>query len=195
MNYRKTILHVDDDPQLTRLVAQYLRPRGYEVSSLNDPAETLQLLGEQYHRLVLLDIDMPKVNGVDLLRQIKQAYGGSQIIMLTGQVSTQSLLQSYRWGAEYCIFKPLTSITPLLEAVEAVFAKIDHWWRALEEVTRQSRETERKSAWQLTAELSDMPDMSDCRPLAAAGAPNDMDSAGGQKCQIVVQQASWDYRR
>jgi DNA-binding response OmpR family regulator len=157
MNYRKTILHVDDDPQLTRLVAQHLRPLGYEVTSLNDPTQALQVLSESHHRLVLLDIDMPHVNGLDLLRQIKHAYGGSQVIMLTGLVSTQTLLQSYRWGAEFCIFKPLTSVAPLLEAVEAVFRKIDHWWSALEELSRQRRSVESSGTWYLSAAAPQVP--------------------------------------
>ncbi|MEI8375026.1 MAG: response regulator [Planctomycetota bacterium] len=142
MNYRKTILHVDDDPQLTRLVAHYLQPLGYEVTSLNDPTQTLRVLSELQHRLVLLDIDMPEANGLDLLQQIKHTHGGSQVIMLTGLVSTQTLLQSYRWGAEFCIFKPMTNVAPLLEAVEAVFRKIDHWWSALEELGKQRRNLE-----------------------------------------------------
>ena len=139
MNYRKTILHVDDDPQITRLVAQYLQPRGYEVTCLNDATRALQVLSESHHRLILLDIDMPHVNGLDLLREIKHAHGGSQVIMLTGLVSTQTLLQSYRWGAEFCIPKPLTSAVPLVEVVEAVFWKIDHWWNALAEISKQRR--------------------------------------------------------
>jgi DNA-binding response OmpR family regulator len=146
MTYRKTILHVDDDPQLTRLVAHQLRLRGYEVTSLHDPSQTLQVLSEMYHRLVLLDIDMPDTNGLELLRQIKQEYGGSQIIMLTGQVSMQTLLQSYRWGAEYCVFKPVTTIAPLLEVVEAAFRKIDHWWNALEELCRHRNSGEDRTA-------------------------------------------------
>jgi len=148
MSYRKTILHVDDDPQLTRLVAQHLGPLGYDVTSLNDPEQALMVLSESHHRVVLLDIEMPNVNGLTLLREIKRAYGGSQVIMLTGLVSVQTLLQSYRWGAEYCIFKPLMSIAPLVEAIEAVFRKIDHWWNALEELSKQRR-LEDSGRWHL----------------------------------------------
>ncbi len=137
MSYDKPILHVDDDLQFTRMVAHQLRPLGYGVTSLNDPAQTLSMMSRSNYRLVLLDIDMPQVNGLDLLRQIKRTDGGTQVIMLTGLVSTQTLLQSYRWGAEFCIFKPLTSIAPLAEAIETVFRKIDHWWNALDELSRQ----------------------------------------------------------
>jgi DNA-binding response OmpR family regulator len=156
MNYRRTILHVDDDPQITRLSAQHLRPLGYEVTCLNDPRQALRALSEAHHRLVLLDIDMPYINGLDLLRQIKHAYGGSQVIMLTGLVSMQTLLQSYRWGAEFCIFKPLTSVAPLVEAIEAVFRKIDHWWNALEELSKQRRSLENSGTWHLPTAASEI---------------------------------------
>jgi DNA-binding response OmpR family regulator len=149
MSYRKTILHIDDDPQLTRLVAQYLGPLGYEVTSLNDPEQTLRVLSDSHHRVVLLDIEMPNVNGLTLLQEIKRAYGGSQVIMLTGLVSVQTLLQSHRWGAEYCIFKPLTSGAPLVEAIEAAFRKIDHWWNALEELSKQRRSLEDNGTWHI----------------------------------------------
>ncbi len=136
--YRKAILHVDDDPQFTRLVAQRLSSLGYEVTSLNDPTQALRVLADSCHRLVLLDIAMPTVNGLDLLRQIKTSCGGTQVIMLTGVVSMQTLLQSYRWGAEYFVFKPLAGMGPLVNAVEKVFQKIDHWWAATEYVGREN---------------------------------------------------------
>lgn len=143
--YRKAILHVDDDPVFTRLVAQRLSAIGYEVTSLNDPTQTIRVLNDSYHRLVLLDIDMPamggkpNMSGLNLLRQIKSECGGVQVIMLTGTVSMQTLLQSYRWGAEFFVFKPLESMRPLVTAVETVFQKIDHWWLAMEHLGKERR--------------------------------------------------------
>jgi DNA-binding response OmpR family regulator len=139
VSYKKAILHVDDDPQFTRLVAHRLSALGYEVVSLHDPLQTLQVLNESHHRLVLLDIEMPQINGLDLLRKIKTEIGGTQVIMLTGLVSLQTMLQSYRWGAEFYVFKPLESMQPLVEAIEAVFRKIDHWWAALERLGKERR--------------------------------------------------------
>jgi DNA-binding response OmpR family regulator len=139
VSYKKALLHVDDDPQFTRLLAHRLSTLGYEVASLNDPLQTVPVLNESHHRLVLLDIDMPKMSGLDLLRQIKTEVGGTQVIMLTGVVSLQTLLQSYRWGAEFCVFKPLEEIQPLVEAIETVFRKIDHWWAALERLGKERR--------------------------------------------------------
>ena len=136
----RAILHVDDDPQITRIVAAQLEKHGYQVTQLHDPREALDAIVRSQHRIVLLDIDMPGLSGLELLRQIKAFDGGIQALMLTGVVSMSAVLQSLRYGAEACFFKPLDDYQPLLDAVEATFAKIDRWWITLEELTRRRRE-------------------------------------------------------
>ena len=140
MSTERAVLHIDDDPQVTRLVSERLSAHGYEVTSLNDPNKALRELMQNQWRVVLLDIDMPGVNGLDLLREIKAYDGGIQVIMLTGMVTLSTLLQSFRWGAEACLFKPLGDLTPLLEAMEDTFRKINRWWVALEELSQRRRE-------------------------------------------------------
>lgn len=140
MDYKRTILHVDDDPQITRLVASRLKDLGYEVTSLNDPRLALEELDRSHQRLVLLDIDMPHISGLDLLEKIRADYRGTQVIMLTGLVTLQTVLQSFRWGAEFCIFKPIVDMGPLLDAVERTFWKIDQWWSALDYLSREKRD-------------------------------------------------------
>ncbi len=137
MDSERAVLHIDDDPQVTRLVAARLRRHGYEVTSLTDPRGALRELMQNQWRVVLLDIDMPGVNGLDLLREIKAYDGGVQVIMLTGVVSMNTLLQSFRLGAEACLFKPLTDDRPLLDALADTFRKIDRWWETLEELSRR----------------------------------------------------------
>lgn len=137
MNPQKAILHIDDDPQVTRVVAARLHTHGYEVISLNDSRGALRELMQNQWRVVLLDIDMPGVNGLDLLREIKAYDGGIQVIMLTGVVSMNTLLQSFRFGAEACLFKPLADERPLLEVLKDTFRKIDRWWDTLEELSQR----------------------------------------------------------
>lgn len=139
MRYQQTILHVDDDPQITRIVAERLKNEGYEVTSINDPRRAMEEFLRSHQRLVLLDIDMPHVSGLDLLREIKASHGGTQVIMLTGLVTMQTVLQSFRWGAEFCVFKPIVHAGPLLEAIERTFWKIDQWWKALEHLSEEKR--------------------------------------------------------
>ena len=138
----RTILHVDDDPSLLRMVAAQLAKHGYTVISLSDPQKTIETLHESGARLLLLDIDMPEVNGLDLLKQVKQDDGGVQIIMVTGLVTMSTALRSLRWGAEACVFKPINDYEPLLTAIEATFHKIDRWWQCLEDLRQRKSTTE-----------------------------------------------------
>ncbi|NOY41853.1 MAG: response regulator [Planctomycetes bacterium] len=144
MTRSRTILHIDDDPNVHRIVTRILQKNNYEVFSLEDPTQTSQELIKSGARVVLLDIDMPQIDGLTLLKQIKSHDGGVQVIMLTGFVSMNTVLQSMRWGAEACVFKPLTDFTPLLTAVRASFEKIDFWWDTLHELNQ------RKSKYQQT---------------------------------------------
>jgi len=139
MNNKRTILHVDDDPQITRIVGARLKALGYDVTSVNDARLVLEELSRSHQKLVLLDIDMPHVDGLELLRQIKTSNGGTQVIMLTGLTNVQTALQSFRWGAEFCLFKPIGDLRPLLEAVERTFWKIDQWWSVLQHISQAKR--------------------------------------------------------
>ncbi|MDZ7617418.1 MAG: response regulator [Patescibacteria group bacterium] len=137
MNPDKAVLHIDDDPQVTRIVGARLKSHGYQVTSINDARMALRELMQNQWRVVLLDIDMPGVNGLDLLREIKAYDGGIQVIMLTGVTSMSALLQSFRFGAEACLFKPLHDYQPLFDVLEDTFRKIDRWWDALEELSQR----------------------------------------------------------
>lgn len=139
VSYKHTILHVDDDPLVLQIIAKRLERFGYEVTSISDPTKVMQEMVDSHPRLVLLDIEMPGINGLDLLREIKHYDGSTQVIMLTGIVTIQTVLQSFRWGAEYCFFKPVEDINQLAKAIERTFWKIDQWWNTVEELAVQRR--------------------------------------------------------
>jgi DNA-binding NtrC family response regulator len=136
---RRQILHIDDDPLITRMTALRLKRHGFEVTTLNEPGEALATLRDGPWRVVLLDIDMPNTDGLRLLRQIKSMDAGIQVVMLTGIVGMSSVLDSLRWGAEACFFKPLEDELALVDALNDIFRKLERWWEALEELASQRR--------------------------------------------------------
>ena len=136
---RRHVLHVDDDPQVCRIVHRQLSLRGFEVTSIHDPKQVIDVLLKNECRVVICDIDMPGIDGLELLRQIKQHDGGVQVIMLTGLVTMTSVLRSLRLGAEACLFKPLTDVKPLEIALEDAFRKLNRWWDTLEELSSRRR--------------------------------------------------------
>ncbi|HTN76696.1 MAG TPA: response regulator [Pirellulaceae bacterium] len=133
----RNVLHVDDDPQMLRIVGERLRSRGYNVISLGDPTQTIGTLLDHNFRVAILDIDMPGISGLDLLSQIKEYDGGVQVIMLTSLVSMNSILESMRRGAEACLFKPVLNFDEIYSTLDASFQKLDRWWKTLEELTRR----------------------------------------------------------
>lgn len=136
----RTVLHIDDDPDFTRLVAHKLTRLGHHVDSLNDSTKAMGEIMRKGYRVVLLDIDMPGLNGISLLRRIKEYDGGILVIMLSGWVTLSSAMSTFRRGAEACYLKPIEDFQEIADSIDAAFRKIEHWWAALHLLTRQRRE-------------------------------------------------------
>lgn len=137
---RRTVLHIDDDRSMLHLVRKRLELEGYQVISLEHPDRLIEVLLQHDCRVVLLDVQMPTQNGLDLLSQIKQYDGGIQVVMLTGLVSMNTVLESMRRGAEACLFKPVRDFNDILHALSTTFEKLDRWWQTLEELSRRRSE-------------------------------------------------------
>ncbi len=142
MNTRR-IMHVDDDPQVLRQVAIDLAERGYEVDSLADPTQCLARLEKMRHRVLILDSDMPEINGFDLLRRVKANDGSVAVVMIAEADGMTNVLKAFRWGADYFFFKPLNNVEPLLRAFDSIFDKIDHQWGATLDATKGASEKPR----------------------------------------------------
>ena len=134
MNDNHTILHVDDDLPMIRFVADQLEKHGYQTDSLDNPAEVMKAVIQNKYRIILLDIDMPGKNGIELLQEVKAYDGGIQIIVLTGLTDMSTVLKSLRMGAEACFFKPVDDVQPLVDALDDTVRKINRWWRSLDDL-------------------------------------------------------------
>lgn len=146
MSIERHLVHVDDDPAFLQLTASYLADAGWMTISTETPNDALDLLIAHGARILLSDIDMPGQTGLELLRAVKAYDGAVQVIMLTGLVSQASVLQSLRYGAEACFFKPLDDFGPLVAALEESRGKIVRWWETLEDLTQRRRAMEQKLA-------------------------------------------------
>lgn len=133
------VLHVDDDPTCTRLVAKLLGDRGIEVTQLHDSTRAVDRILNGNFRIVIMDVDMPGLNGIDLLADIKQVDGGTSVIVLTGVVSLTSVLRSMRKGATACLFKPLLSVDALLDCIHEIQRNTDRWWATLRQLSELKR--------------------------------------------------------
>ena len=104
MKYDKTVVHIDDDPAILKIVQRNLEIHGIHVVPIQDPLKAIAAITQLGTRVVLLDIDMPGTDGLTLLHEIKRFDAGIQVIMCTGMVSLNTVLQFTSLGAEECIF-------------------------------------------------------------------------------------------
>ncbi|MCZ6807758.1 MAG: response regulator, partial [Deltaproteobacteria bacterium] len=80
----RRILVVDDDPSFRELLTAFLDDRGYEVESSADGEEALELLRSETADLVLLDLELPGISGLDVLRAIESEKIDTKVITISG---------------------------------------------------------------------------------------------------------------
>jgi DNA-binding response OmpR family regulator len=106
-NMAARVLVVDDDPATVELLQEFLIAKGYEVLTAHDGAEALRTVKEERPHLILLDITMPKMDGLEVLRQVKAIDPTVSVIMVTGVNEEAISRQAMELGAFDYIVKPL----------------------------------------------------------------------------------------
>lgn len=101
------VLVVDDEPTVREVVANYLRRDGHEVAEAGDGADALELVQQRRFDLVVLDMMLPGVNGLDILRRIRQM-GDMPVIMLTARAEEADRVAGLELGADDYVVKPFS---------------------------------------------------------------------------------------
>lgn len=109
-----TLLIIDDDPDTCYLFKIILEKEGYRVLTTTDASRGLRLIKEKSPEIVFLDIKMPRVNGIELLRRIRKIKKGLIVIMLTGYATLDTARKAMELGAYDYVTKPFD-----LEAIKA----------------------------------------------------------------------------
>jgi DNA-binding response OmpR family regulator len=105
--YRR-VLVVDDEANLRQTFARILHQMGCEVTTAADGAEALQRLGITPYDLVYLDIRLPEMDGLQVLRQIHDRYPQLAVVLLTAYASIKSAVEAVRLGATDYLIKPIS---------------------------------------------------------------------------------------
>ncbi len=103
---RETLLVVDDEESILNVVSEYFRRRGYRVLTAGNGAQALEILGQDKVDCCFTDINMPQMNGLDFLQEVRQVDPDAAFIMITGYPSIESAVEAIRRGAQDYITKP-----------------------------------------------------------------------------------------
>lgn len=133
------ILVVDDERNVLLTVAAILRQEGYDVDAVDNGAEALRTLGERKFDLVLTDLKMPDVDGLDVLRAAHTQSPSTVTVVMTGYGSVDSAMEAVQLGAYEYLLKP-TEVAELKQAVKRSLerkrlSEIDTLYRVSQAIT------------------------------------------------------------
>jgi len=121
---RGSILVVDDEPTIAEVVARYLERAGYATETAADGLEAVRLAGERRPDLIVLDLMLPQLDGLEVLRRLRDGVAAdTPVILLTAKGERNDRIAGLRSGADDYVVKPF-SPTELVARVDAVLRRV-----------------------------------------------------------------------
>lgn len=112
------VLLVDDEIEFTTGLRRVLSSRGFNVKEAKNGLVALSLIGEEHFDVVVLDVKMPGMDGIQVLAEIKRISSDVPVILLTGHYSVCETEDAWKTQAYTCVFKPC----PIMKLVELIAA-------------------------------------------------------------------------
>ena len=142
-NRLSTLLLVDDDPTILRFLSKVIS-RSYgdhlTIETLCDPSLAQKRIDESVVDILLTDLDMPGINGLELLRYTRMRNPFTQVLLFTGHSHQDALLDALESGATDYLLKPVDQ-QQLIELVGQAHSRQQRWQRALAETWQRRTES------------------------------------------------------
>jgi two-component system response regulator ResD len=122
-NGRRMVLVVDDEPTIAEIVARYLERAGYATETAPDGLEALRLNIERRPDLIVLDLMLPGLGGLEVLRRLRESDAHTPVILLTAKGEQHDKLVGLKSGADDYVVKPF-SPGELVARVDAVLRRV-----------------------------------------------------------------------
>jgi DNA-binding response OmpR family regulator len=116
------IMLVDDEERFLQTTQKMIAKKGYDAITATSGEEGLKKLEEELVHVVILDVKMPGMDGVETLKHIKQKFPMVEVIMLTGHATAESAVEGLKLGATDYLTKP-ANIEDLIAKAEEAFNK------------------------------------------------------------------------
>jgi two-component system response regulator HydG len=168
MSDKPVLLLIDDEQSVHDALGVLLREEGFEVISALTGAEGLERFQESRPDIVLSDIRMPKMTGVDVLQEIRERDPNTPVVLLTAQASLQSAIQAVNLGATHYVQKPWVN-----EELVAVLHRSLSYGVVARENTRLKKELRRRDTREVLRPIGESPSFRKALELAESVAGSD----------------------
>lgn len=122
------VLVVDDEEDVVVALEEFLCLEGYEVYSTTSPIKALEMIKKQKYHIVVADIVMPELDGIEFLLRVKEYDALTQVIMMTGYSTMDTTMRCLEAGASDYILKPFKDLAQLAELIKISEDKLKRWW-------------------------------------------------------------------
>lgn len=127
------LLLVDDEMRFLTTTQKLLKKHGYDALIASSGPEALEMLEKNIIHVVVLDVKMPGMDGIQTLREIKSRFPLVEVVMLTGHATVESAVDGLKSGATDYLMKP-TSMEELIQKAEGAFLR----WKLMEDKIQQA---------------------------------------------------------
>lgn len=117
----KVLLVVDDDQDIVQTLKGRLSKEGYQVLTAFDGEEALKSVEESDPDIILLDLMMPKINGFEVLKQVREKYGKKwrPVIVISSKTELDAVKECYKLEADHYLTKPVT-LEKVLQGIQTM---------------------------------------------------------------------------
>lgn len=121
---KKSILIIDDEPEILNLLSRFLgKNPNFSVSTFSNPVSAISEIERTNFDLILLDIMMPQMNGLEVLEKIKSKNEDQKVVMMTAYSTLDKVLKSHKEGATNYVMKPFSSLEALENKIVEVLTQ------------------------------------------------------------------------
>ncbi len=121
------ILVVDDDVALCTTIKEYIKDNGFDVEAVYSAADALEKISSLDFMIVLSDIEMPDMTGIELLKKIKSYSPIIQVIIITGNSTMAYVVECLEYGAQDYLLKPFKNGNEIIDAINVAVKKVQKW--------------------------------------------------------------------
>ncbi len=121
------ILIVDDEEDILSALDTHCTLLGYETKTTSDPLKAIDMIELGKFHIVLSDINMPKMDGIELLRRIKETKPTVQVIMITAYTTMEKAIDCWDSGAADYILKPFSDLEQIGNIIKLTSERIRRW--------------------------------------------------------------------
>jgi DNA-binding NtrC family response regulator len=118
------ILLIDDDKNFTKIFSGILEGEGYEIVVAQTGSEALEILEDNFFAILIIDIRLPDIDGIELISKINKTDPDMRKIILTGNPSLDNVQQALKKGAHDYLIKPV-SLDKIKETIKEQIAELD----------------------------------------------------------------------